>query len=259
MANVVARDVSVTYRRKDSDDDFVAVQSFSLNIANQELITIVGPSGCGKSTFLLALDGLIPIAGGSLEIDGRPVTAPGRDRAVVFQEFALLPWRTVTGNVELGMEFRGVPRAERTERSNKYIKMVGLGGFERNYPSELSGGMRQRVGLARALAVNPDILLLDEPFGALDAQTREIMQDELLRIWDIERKTMLFVTHSIDEAIYLADRVVVMTARPGRIKEIIPVNLPRPRDMVAIRSLPEYQEMRAKIWGLLSDEVKLTM
>jgi NitT/TauT family transport system ATP-binding protein len=206
----------------------------------------------------MSVDGLIRPDRGEIYIEGKKTNSPGPDRAVVFQEFALLPWRTVESNVAFGLEFRDVPLNEKKQTIDKYVKMVGLAGFEKHYPHQLSGGMRQRAGLARALSVNPEILLMDEPFAAIDAQTREIMGTELLRIWDREKKTVLFVTHSIDESIYLADRIVVMTARPGRVKEIIDVKLPRPRRF-EVKSSMEFVEYRKKVWQTLEEEVKKVM
>jgi len=235
---------------------FVAVDGFDLQVEKGEFVTIVGPSGCGKSTMLLVADGLIRPTAGQVFFENKLVTAPGPDRALVFQEFALLPWRTVESNVMLGLELQ--KKRSPTEMRNvvnHYIQLVGLRGFEHHYPHQLSGGMRQRVGLARALAVNPAILLMDEPFAALDAQTREIMSEELLRIWEEDKKTVLFVTHGIEEAVYLADRIVVMSSQPGRVKEIIRVNLPRPRSL-AIKDDPEFVRLRRHIWNLLMKEVR---
>jgi NitT/TauT family transport system ATP-binding protein len=233
-----------------------AVDGFELQVGKGEFVTIVGPSGCGKSTLLSVVDGLVRPSEGRALIYGKPVMGPGVDRALVFQEFALLPWRTVEGNMMLGLELqRKYSKAQMQERVQHYIQMVSLEGFEKHYPHQLSGGMRQRVGIARALAVNPEILLMDEPFAALDAQTREIMSVELQRIWEQDKKTVLFVTHSIDEAVYLADRIVVMSGRPGRVKEIIPVNLARPRSL-SIKDEPEFVHLRRHIWDLLEKEVQ---
>ncbi len=219
-------------------------------------MTIVGPSGCGKSTMLLAVDGLIQPSKGAVFISGRLVTGPGPDRALVFQEFALLPWRSVESNVMLGLQLQKKHSAAQVrDIAKEYIQMVGLQGFERHHPHQLSGGMRQRVGLARALAVNPEILLMDEPFAALDAQTREVMSYELLRLWEQDKKTVLFVTHGIEEAVYLADRVVVMSGQPGRVRETIPVDLPRPRNL-AIKDDAHFVELRRHIWNLLVEEVQ---
>ncbi len=231
-----------------------ALSGFDIEVRELEFLSIVGPSGCGKSTFLNVLLGLIRPDSGELAMRGRAITGPGTDRAMVFQEFGLLPWRTVQSNVELGLQLKGAPTAARREVSGRFIEMVGLSGFESHYPHELSGGMKQRVGLARALATDPDVLLMDEPFAALDAQTRDLMQAELLRIWHEAQKTVLFVTHQIDEAIYLSDRVMVMTKRPGRAKTIFDIDLPRPRDY-EMRVTPEFNEMKLDIWNALKDEI----
>jgi NitT/TauT family transport system ATP-binding protein len=223
-----------------------------------EFVSIVGASGCGKTTFLRIIDGLETVTSGQIRIDGSEVTTPGPDRGFVFQQDGLFPWRTVLRNVVLGTELQGVSKRKREAAAAEYIKLVGLSGFEQHYPHELSGGMRQRVNLARALAVRPEVLLMDEPFAALDAQTREIMQSELLRIWRADRRTVLFVTHQIDEAIYLSDRVIVMTARPGQIKEIIDVGLPRPRDL-SLKRTPEFAALVDQIWGLIEVEVRTSM
>jgi len=237
------------------DDRIVtAIDQLSLSIDEHEFVSIVGPSGCGKSTFLNVLLGLIKPDSGDIRLHGKPIAGPGTDRAMVFQEFGLLPWRTVQSNVELGLELKGMAASERRAICGKLIDMVGLAGFEGHFPHELSGGMKQRVGLARALATDPNVLLMDEPFAALDAQTRDLMQVELLRIWQEAKKTVLFVTHQIDEAIYLSDRVIVMTKRPGRAKKIFDIGLPRPRDY-EMRVTPEFNELKLEIWNSLKDEI----
>jgi NitT/TauT family transport system ATP-binding protein len=253
MAYIQGRNVNLTFRPPNRGP-VRALSNFDIDVGEGEFLSIVGPSGCGKSTFLNALLGLLKIESGELKLAGKPITGPGTDRAMVFQEFGLLPWRTVLNNVELGLELKGVPAATRRSVSGGLIEMVGLTGFEGHYPHELSGGMKQRVGLARALATDPDVLLMDEPFAALDAQTRDIMQSELLRIWQGARKTVLFVTHQIEEAIYLSDRVMVMTKRPGRSKKIFPIDLPRPRDY-EMRVTPEFNELKLQIWNELKDEI----
>lgn len=207
-----------------------ALDRVSFDVHDHEFLSILGPSGCGKSTLLRILDGLTPFDGGTVLVDGSPVTGPGPDRAVVFQNFALLPWATVLDNVSLPLEAKGLPGPQRKELARSALAQVGLTEFEGHYPRTLSGGMQQRVGLARALAVDPRILLMDEPFGALDALTRTFLQDELLRIWTRDRKTVVFVTHAIDEAVYLSDRVVIMSPRPGRVVEIVDVPLDRDRN-----------------------------
>lgn len=250
---VQAKDVSLTFRPKNRDP-VAALSDFSLDVGKGEFVSIVGPSGCGKSTFLNILLGLIKPDTGLMQLNGTRITGPGQERAMVFQEFGLLPWRTVQANVELGLELKGVASSQREERARELIKLVGLTGFQHHFPHELSGGMKQRVGLARALATEPEVLLMDEPFAALDAQTRDLMQAELLQIWERTKKTVLFVTHSIEEAAYLSDRVIVMTARPGRTKEIIRIHLPRPRDY-EMRLSPEFNEIKAEIWSALKEEL----
>src|SRR5712691_7325799 len=231
-AKLVASGVVVEYWLARSETLFTAVEGVDLEVGDGEFVAIVGPSGCGKTTFLNAVDGLIPIASGSLSLDGQEIRKPGRDRAMVFQQPGLLPWRTVLGNVLFGVEAQGtMTKNEALEQARRRIELVGLQGFEDAYPSELSGGMQQRVNLARALLTDPEMLLLDEPFAALDAQTREMMQGELLKIWNRDRKTALFITHDIKEAIYLSDRVIVFTKRPGRVKDEIRVDLERPRQL----------------------------
>ncbi len=219
-----------------------------------EFLAIVGPSGCGKTTMLRILDGLVEPDAGRIAVDGRPVAAPGVDRGFVFQADSLLPWRTVVDNIGFGLELQGRSRADIGRTVAALVKRVGLVGFERHYPHQLSGGMRQRVNLARALAVNPEVLLMDEPFASLDAQTRELMQAQLLRIWAEERKTVLFITHQIDEAVYLADRVLVFSGRPAVVKADIPVDLPRPRPL-ALKRQPELLQHVDKIWRLIEEEV----
>jgi NitT/TauT family transport system ATP-binding protein len=245
--------LSLSYEQRNGS--FLALAEMNLAIADGEFVTIVGPSGCGKSTLLMLVAALLQPSKGKVRLNGAEVTSPGSDRALVFQDFALLPWRTVLANVELGLELKGVPAAERREIAQRHIAMVGLRAFEHHYPHQLSGGMRQRVGIARALSVQPEVLLMDEPFGALDAQIRQVMGSELLRIWERDRKTILFVTHDIDEAIYLADRVIVMSASPGRLVEDIEVTLPRPRPLDIRNSLP-FLEYRRRIWNLLEEQVR---
>jgi NitT/TauT family transport system ATP-binding protein len=250
---IQAKNICLTFKSK-SRDPVTALSNFDLAVGKGEFVSIVGPSGCGKSTFLNILLGLIKPDTGDMQLNGTPITGPSQERAMVFQEFGLLPWRTVAANVELGLELKGVPAAQRAECAGGLIQLVGLTGFERHYPHELSGGMKQRVGLARALATEPEVLLMDEPFAALDAQTRDLMQAELLQIWERTQKTVLFVTHSIEEAAYLSDRVIVMTARPGRTKSILKVNLPRPRDY-EMRLSSEFNDIKADIWNTLKDEL----
>ncbi len=252
-----ARRVAIQYRRQSTGLGLVAVDGVDLRIDDGEFVSIVGPSGCGKTTFLNAVDGLIPIESGSLVLDGREIAAPGPDRAMVFQQPSLLPWRTVTGNVLYGLEMQHRAGEESRKTAAGLIDLVGLQGFADSWPSELSGGMQQRVNLARALATDPELLLLDEPFAALDAQTRETMQQELLRIWGATRKTALFITHDITEAVYLADRVIVFTARPGRVKLDVRIDLPRPRDL-RLKREARFIEYERTIWESIREEVLRT-
>jgi len=228
-----------------------ALVDINLQIEEGEFVCLLGPSGCGKSTLLKIIAGLIPATSGRIAINGRSVSSPGPERAVVFQDYALFPWMSVRDNVEFGLEARKIPAAERREASRRLLKVVGLSDFADRFPHQLSGGMKQRVSIARALAVDPSLLLMDEPFGALDAQTRQLLQDELLRIWREYRKTVVFVTHSIEEAIYLSDRIVVMTARPGRVKQIVVVSEARPRDMASADMNQRQREVRA----VLNEEI----
>jgi NitT/TauT family transport system ATP-binding protein len=247
----------VHYWRERTGEPFLAVNGVDLEVSTGEFVAIVGPSGCGKTTFLNAVDGLIPISGGSLSLNGQEVKRPGRDRAMVFQSPSLLPWRTVLGNVIYGLELEGsVSRHEARDRAREFINLVGLEGFEDSFPLELSGGMQQRVNLARALATDPDMLLLDEPFASLDAQTREFMQLELLKVWNYSKKTALFITHDIKEAIYLADRVIVFSARPGRVKEVVPIDIERPR-LLRVKREPRFLEYEDHVWSCIEEEVNM--
>ena len=225
----------------------VALYNVSLTVRRNEFISLLGPSGCGKTTLIRIIAGLLASDRGEVLVENRPVTGPGRDRCMVFQQFGLLPWRTVLANVEFALEIDGVSREERAAVARRYLDLVGLNGFEHYYPHQISGGMQQRVGIARALSKQPDILLMDEPFGALDAQTREQLQEELLKIWGQTDTTVIFVTHSIDEAIYLSDRVIVMQARPGRVKEEFSVDLPRPRWEGDVKADPRFAQLRARL------------
>lgn len=232
-----------------------ALSGVDLTVEDNEFLTILGPSGCGKTTLLKTVAGLLSWNSGDITIDGTPVRGPGPERAMVFQNFALLPWATVIENVAFGLQLRGVSKAERKKRAAELIDMVGLGGFETKRPNELSGGMQQRVGIARALAVEPKILLMDEPFGAVDEQTRRLLQEELLHIWEQTRVTVMFITHSMEEAVLLGDRVVLMSARPGRIAEIVDVPLQRPRssDIGGLERSKEYVEITAHLWDRLRE------
>lgn len=234
-------------------EKFTAIRDFSLAIDKGEFVAIVGPSGCGKSTLLDIISGLSKANSGNIFIDGNTIVGPALDRGFVMQGYALFPWRTVRKNVEFGLELKKTPKKERAKISQEYLELVGLQGFEERYPHELSGGMRQRVAIARSLAYDPEVLLMDEPFAAVDAQTRETLQDELLRIWEKTNKTIIFVTHSIEEAVLLADRVVVLTKNPGTIKEVIEIDLPRPRTNADMRVSTDYNWITNKVWELLQE------
>ncbi|MPZ22974.1 MAG: ATP-binding cassette domain-containing protein [Dehalococcoidia bacterium] len=248
---IAARDVGKSFNKRDGSQ-FVALADVSFNVRENEFLSIIGPSGCGKTTLLKMLAGLTRISAGGIFVDGRPVRGPGPERAMVFQNFVLLPWADVLTNAAFGLELRGVPRRKARERASTELARVGLSNFEHNYPYELSGGMQQRVGIARALAVDPRILLMDEPFGSLDAQTRQLMQDDLLQLWQAERKTVIFVTHGVDEAVYLSDRILVMDTHPGRVREMVEVPLPRPRDRHA-RQTAEFAQLTAYLWETLRE------
>ncbi len=252
---ISARGVSAGYDNVKERRRLIALRDVDLEIHDGEFIAIVGPSGCGKTTFLNMVAGFIKPLTGELLVRGEPVHGPGADRAMVFQDYALLPWRTVEANVRFGVEMREKgDKAELGRRIQEKIDLVGLNGFEKSYPHELSGGMRQRVGIARALVSEPEILLMDEPFAAIDAMTREGMQAELERIIAKTGQTVIFITHSIDEAIQLADRVVVVSQRPGRVREIVEVDLPRSRFEGQVKGSAEFTELREHVWGLLRDE-----
>src|SRR5215813_8722936 len=253
VAKLEMRNVSMVYSQRGKP--FAAVRDVSLQVEAGQFISIVGASGCGKTTLLRIVDGLITPTRGQVWVDGQAVNRPGPDRGFVFQQDALFPWRTLLDNVIFGLEIQGRSRKESRERAAGLLSLVGLNGFEHHFPHELSGGMRQRANLARALTIDPDVLLMDEPFASLDAQTREIMQSELLRIWRSNRKTVLFVTHQIDEAVYLADRVVVMTSRPGQVKAVLDIDIPRPRDL-SVKRTPAFLELVDGIWKMIEEEVK---
>jgi NitT/TauT family transport system ATP-binding protein len=242
------------YRVERDERDVLALSDVSLSVPEGEFMAIVGPSGCGKTTLLNIVAGLLPYEAGTVSIDGKRVSGPGVDRAVVFQHASLLPWRTVAGNVRYGMEMqKRFDGAVMSQRADHFIKLVGLAGFERHYPSELSGGMQQRVNLARATATDPLVLLMDEPFAALDAQTRELMQAELLKIWAEAHKTVLFITHQINEAVYLADRVAVLSPRPGRLKDVVTIPFERPRSL-SLKREPRFLEVEDAIWQLVEEK-----
>ncbi len=246
------REVSRVFDSPDGGPPFVAMDGVTLDVREGEFLTLVGPSGCGKSTLLEMIAGLTSPSSGEIVIDGTPVTGPGLDRGIVFQQYALFPWRTALSNIEFGLEAKAVPRRERAELARHYLDLVGLSGFEHRHPHELSGGMRQRVAIARSLAFDPDVLLMDEPFAALDAQTRESLQEELLTIWEKTGKTVVFITHGIDEALYLGQRVAVMSSRPGRI--LTTVETPFDSREGDLRADPTFGEYRHHLWTLLRPE-----
>ena len=248
MSAISLRGVGIVFRT--GGREVVAVDGVDLEVREGELVCLLGPSGCGKSTLLNAVAGFVRPTSGEVLASGRAVTAPGPDRAMVFQEYALFPWMTVERNVAFGLEMKGTPRAQIRERVDQLLRQLNLREFKDRFPKDLSGGMRQRVAIARALAIDAPMLLMDEPFGALDALTRRNLQDELLRIWAELKVTILFVTHGIEESIYLADRVVVMTYRPGTVKRIVPITLPRPRDTAA----PEFNALKREISRLVMEE-----
>jgi len=257
-SKIVARGVRMDYTvRSDAGqtEDVAVLRDFDLDIREGEFLSVLGPSGCGKSTFLSILAGLTERTGGNIRIDGQALAGINPHQGVVFQGYALFPWRTVLENIEIGLEIRGVPKAERRRIAQEHLELVGLTGAGARYPHEISGGMKQRVAIARSLAYKPDVLLMDEPFAALDAQTREILQGELLRIWEQYRKTIVFITHSLDEAIFLADRIAVMTRRPGSVKQILEVPLPRPR-LPELRNSEAFVALRQQAWDILKDEVQ---
>lgn len=259
-AKIVLDNLSQVYyiRTKENSkkEKFTAIKDFSLSIDKGEFIAIVGPSGCGKSTLLDIISGLSKANSGTITIDGNTITGPALDRGFVMQGYALFPWRTVRRNVEFGLELKKIPKKERAKISEKYLELVGLKGFEERYPHELSGGMRQRVAIARSLAYEPEVLLMDEPFAAVDAQTRETLQDELLKIWEKTNKTIIFVTHSIEEAVLLADRVVVLTKNPGTIKKVVEIQLPRPRTNADMRISTDFSWITNNVWELLQETEK---
>jgi NitT/TauT family transport system ATP-binding protein len=252
MASLTLRNVSMRFR-SGRGHEICAVDDVSFAVQDREIVVLVGTSGCGKSTLLRLAAGLLVPTSGELWLDGRVVSGPGADRGMVFQSYTLFHWLTVRRNVEFGLTIKRLPLDEQTRISDHYIKLVGLGGFEKVYPKELSGGMMQRVAIARALANDPEILLMDEPFGALDAQTRTIMQELLLRVWEESHKTILFVTHDIEEATFLGDRLLVMSAHPGRIKEEIVVPLPRPRTL-EVTTTPAFMETKRRVLDLIREE-----
>jgi ABC-type nitrate/sulfonate/bicarbonate transport system ATPase subunit len=243
------------WKKKGVDQELLAIDSLDLSISKGEFVTVIGPSGCGKTTLLRIVAGLIGYDSGEVRINGEVVTGPGQDRAVVFQSFGLFPWKTVLANTMLPLTVRSdVSKEEAEESARLNLKKVGLSGFEDAHPHQLSGGMQQRVGLARALTADPDILLMDEPFGSIDAQTRLVMQEELLRIWSETRKTVMFVTHDLDEAVMLADRVAVLSPGPGKVQDELIVDMPRPRWEYDLRAHPRFAEIRATVWDLIRQD-----
>lgn len=244
---------NVTETFETREGPFLALDTINLNVDKNEFICVVGPSGCGKTTLMNIIAGLCPPSTGTVRVRGEKVTGPGKGKGVVFQQYALYPWLTVQKNVEFGMHMKGVTAAEREATAKKYIELVGLKKFAQNYPKELSGGMKQRVAIARAYATNPEVLLMDEPFGALDAQTRAQLQENLLNTWQAERKTCFFITHDVEEAVLLATKIIIMSAGPGRIKEIVPVDLPYPRNQET-KLTPEFNELKNKIWNKVYKE-----
>ncbi|MBP2172997.1 ABC transporter ATP-binding protein [Methanococcus voltae] len=238
-------------KRYTGKNEVLAVDNVSLEIGENEFISIVGPSGCGKSTLLRMVAGLESITDGEIIFNGKKVEGTNAERGMVFQQYTLMPWRTVLQNITFGLEVKNIPKEERLTIARKYIQMIGLEDFENSYPYELSGGMQQRVAIARTLANDPQIVLMDEPFGALDAQTRSMLQNHLLKIWETDKKTILFITHSVDEAIYLSDKVVIMSARPGKIKEIVDINIERPRSRISA----EFLDYKKRIYDSLKEEV----
>jgi NitT/TauT family transport system ATP-binding protein len=238
--------------------EVIAVQDLTLDVMENEFVSIIGPSGCGKSTFLSIAAGLELPTGGEITIDGKPVSGPGADRGMVFQTYTLFPWLTVFQNVRFALKKSSLTAAEQEDAVRRYLHLVGLDGFENAYPSQLSGGMRQRVAIARALVYKPQMLLMDEPFGALDAQTRLLMQDLLLQVWEKNRTTVLFVTHDVEEAILLSDRIYVMTARPGRLKAEVKVDLKRPRTLMETEASPRFSELRQLVLGMIREEAQVS-
>ncbi|WP_138513337.1 ABC transporter ATP-binding protein [Rhodoferax bucti] len=258
-AKIQFEHVSKTFTVRADDgapaSSFVALDDVSLEVRAGEFLVLVGPSGCGKSTLLDLLAGLTLPSSGRVLIDGKPITGPARDRGVVFQQYALFPWLTALDNVAFGLEIAGLGRSERRAKAAAYLDLVGLSAFAKHYPHEMSGGMKQRVAIARSLAYEPEVLLMDEPFAALDAQTRETLQEELVDIWRRTGKTIVFITHGIDEAVVLGQRVAVMTSRPGRIKQIVDIPESLHAGTPDVRSLPQFGALRHEIWNLLHDEV----
>lgn len=254
MTYIRVDQVSHYFQGNVDDQPIPALKDVSFEVERGEFVSLLGPSGCGKTTLLRIMHGLVRPSAGRVVVDGKEVKGPETHRAMVFQDFGLLPWRTTLDNIQMGLEFQGVKKEIRQKTALEMVKVVGLQGFEKHYPHQLSGGMKQRVGIARALSVSPDSFYMDEPFASLDAQMREIMQEELLRIWSQFKTTVVFVTHGIDEAIYLSDRVIVMAARPGRVK--LEMNIPFPRPRHGVRATPEFARLREELWEILKSEIQ---
>jgi NitT/TauT family transport system ATP-binding protein len=249
---IVVRDLRLEYRNEESRELHVAVRDLSLEVRDKEFLCVVGPSGCGKSTLIAAIAGFLRPSAGTLTMDGKPITRPGADRGVVFQEYALLPWKRVIDNVALGLKLKGIKRAERYAVARRFLEITNLTEAANKFPHELSGGMKQRAAVARTLANEPEVMLMDEPFAAVDAQTRMTLQEELVRIWERSHVTLLFVTHSVDEAVFLADRVIVLTSGPGRVKATIDVPIPRSkRNWATLNSDPQYIALREQVLDLV--------
>jgi len=255
---IVIRDVSLTYQGRNSKHgDVIALQDINFSIYENEIVTVIGPSGCGKTTLLFLMAGLLKPTRGEILVDGEKVTGPNSQRAMVFQEDAVFAWLTVTGNLEYGLKLKGVSSSKQKEIVLHYIKLVGLEGFENAYPKELSGGMKKKVDIARCYAINPTVLLMDEPFGSLDVITKERMQMELLRIWRTERKTVCFITHDIEEALFISQRIVILSARPGKVKRIVKVPFKEDRDL-SLKTSTKFQDLRKELWYEISAEVKIS-
>lgn len=254
MAYIEVDQVSHYFRAGAAEQPIPALENVSFHVERGEFVSLLGPSGCGKTTLLRIMHGLVKPSSGRVLVDGTEIRGPETNRAMVFQDFGLLPWRTTLDNIVMGLEFQGINKEKRKKVALEMVKIVGLQGFEKHYPHQLSGGMKQRVGIARALSVAPDSFYMDEPFASLDAQMREIMQEELLRIWAQFKTTVVFVTHAIDEAVYLSDRVIVMAARPGRVKLDLRIPFPRPRQ--GVRATPEFAKLREDLWDMLKLEIQ---
>lgn len=254
MSLLSIENLSQSYVDPYSGESMTAVGDVSFQIPDGQFVSLLGPSGCGKTTVLNIVAGFIKATSGSVQVDGTDVRGPGPDRGVVFQDFALFPWMSVESNVAFGLKMRGVPLAERRERAREMVRLVGLEGFEHKYPHELSGGMRQRAGVARVLATEPSVMLMDEPFASIDAQTRRVLQQEVLRIWETQRPTVLFVTHDIEEAIFMSDRIIVLSGRPSEVSADVTVSLSRPRTWNQVQSDPEFLRLRTELMGMLGVE-----